>query len=182
MTIVKTTFVFLASFLSLGLQAKTSETWMLKTSHAEYTAKHLAHNTRGKSQSAKGKIECSDLCRGLLAIEMKSFDSENSNRDLHMQEITHAAQHPYVTLRLEGPRDTTQWNEKNVTGKVQLSGTEKPIQFQSLKVAKVAGELKMQATFVVSLTEFGVERPSLLGVSVDDNVELAVSGAWSSSL
>ncbi|MGI4830296.1 MAG: hypothetical protein ACRYFU_19150 [Janthinobacterium lividum] len=62
------------------------------------------HEVDGTSHTAKGKGVCKDgQCDFLLAVPVKSFDSGDTNRDLHMLQVTRGAQFPYVTVRLHLP-------------------------------------------------------------------------------
>jgi len=42
-------------------------------------------------------------CDFLIAVAVKSFDTGDSNRDLHMQQVTKAGQFPLVTVRTQLP-------------------------------------------------------------------------------
>src|SRR5208283_7635 len=48
----------------------------------------------------RGKGVCHDgQCDFLIAVAVKSFDSGDSNRDLHMVQVTRGAEFPIVTVR-----------------------------------------------------------------------------------
>ena len=54
--------------------------------------------TDGVSHSARGKGIChAGECDFLIAVPVKSFDSGDSNRDLHMLQVTRGAEFPMVT-------------------------------------------------------------------------------------
>ncbi len=168
----------LALLLLNNLHAAEIKTWSLESADAKYLAKHIAHNTQAESKSAKGKIKCDKECEALIAIEVKTFDSGNTNRDLHMQKITKAASIPYVTLKLHGPNDIKTWNKDNITANIDFAGQTNAVKFNELKVNATDTKLSTEAKFQISLTQFKVDRPSLLGVPVDDLVELEVKGDW----
>jgi hypothetical protein len=46
-------------------------------------------------------------CDFLIAVPVKSFDSGNSNRDLHMLQVTRGGQFPMITVRTRLPEDTS---------------------------------------------------------------------------
>src|SRR5215472_14245076 len=98
----KTFFVLtLSSALAL---AAGNEQWILQESTLSYHVSHPLHQTDGVSHAARGKGVCHERqCDFLIAVPVKSFDSGDSNRDLHMIQATHGAQFPMVTLRTRLP-------------------------------------------------------------------------------
>ena len=78
--------------------------WVLEQSTLSYHASHPLHNTDGVSHAARGKGVChAGQCDFLIAAPVKSFDSGDSNRDLHMIQVTRGAQFPLVTVRTRLP-------------------------------------------------------------------------------
>ncbi len=74
--------------------------WVLEQSTITYHVSHPLHQTEGVSHAAKGKGVChAGQCDFLVAVPVKSFDSGDSNRDLHMLQATRGAQFPMVTVR-----------------------------------------------------------------------------------
>jgi hypothetical protein len=65
---------------------------------------HPLHQAEGVSHAARGKGTCHDgQCDFLIAAPVKSFDSGDSNRDIHMVQATRGAQFPMVTVRTRLP-------------------------------------------------------------------------------
>src|SRR5579863_4786675 len=63
--------------------------WVLKQSTVTYHVSHPLHQTDGVSHAARGKGICHEgQCDFLIAVTVKSFDSGDSNRDLHMIQVT----------------------------------------------------------------------------------------------
>ena len=61
-----------------------------------YHVSHPLHQIDGVSHAARGKGVChAGQCDFLIAVPVKSFDSGDSNRDLHMLQVTRGAQFPY---------------------------------------------------------------------------------------
>src|ERR1700720_4105236 len=74
--------------------------WVLKQSTLTYHVSHPLHQTEGMSHAAHGKGVChSGQCEFLIAVPVKSFDSGDSNRDLHMLQVTRGGQFPMITVR-----------------------------------------------------------------------------------
>src|ERR1035437_866972 len=78
--------------------------WVLGQSTLTYHVSHPLHQSEGISHAARGKGVCHDgQCDFLIAVPVKSFDSADSNRDLHMLQVTRGAQFPMVTVRIALP-------------------------------------------------------------------------------
>src|ERR1700722_6263405 len=94
----KILIVFL--FVTLPMFAADSQ-WVLKQSTLTYHVSHKLHESEGVSHAARGKGVCHDgQCNFLIAVAVKSFDSGDSNRDLHMIQVTRGAQFPIISVRL----------------------------------------------------------------------------------
>src|SRR5690349_14152054 len=98
--ISKVLFVLLLSSLALAADSQ----WVLDQSTLTYHVSHPLHQTDGVSHAARGKGVCHEgQCDFLIAVPVKSFDSGDSNRDLHMLQVTRGAQFPMVTVRTRLP-------------------------------------------------------------------------------
>ncbi len=74
------------------------------TVHTELPGDASVAPRGGVSHAAKGKGVCTaGECNFLIAAPVKSFDSGDSNRDLHMLEVTRGAQFPMVIVRTQFP-------------------------------------------------------------------------------
>src|SRR5271168_2323499 len=90
--------------LTLPAFAQADSTWVLDQSTLTYHMSHPMHEVDGVSHAAKGKGVCHEgQCDFLLAVPVKSFDSGDSNRDLHMIQVTRGAQFPIVSVRFRLP-------------------------------------------------------------------------------
>src|SRR5580698_2389642 len=78
--------------------------WVLRQSTLTYHVAHPLHQSEGVSHAARGKGICHEgQCDFLIAAPVKSFDSGDSNRDLHMIQVTRGAEFPMVTVRTRLP-------------------------------------------------------------------------------
>src|SRR5579864_5823891 len=100
----KLLIVFL--FLALPALARAQSQWVLEKSTLTYHVSHPLHESEGTSHAARGKGVCrAGQCDFLIAAPVKSFDSGDSNRDLHMLQVARGAQFPLVTVRVRLPED-----------------------------------------------------------------------------
>jgi hypothetical protein len=83
-------------FLALPGLAAADGQWVLDQSTLTYRVSHPLHQTEGVSHAARGKGVChTGQCDFLIAVPVKSFDSGDSNRDIHMLQATRGAEFPH---------------------------------------------------------------------------------------
>src|SRR5271157_4309206 len=127
-------------FLSLALSNvfAADHTWMLKQSTLTYHVSHPLHQTDGTSHAARGKGVCHDgQCDFLIAVPVKTFDSGDSNRDLHMQQVTRGAEFPMVTVRTRLPESSAGESSVKADLEIQFAG-------QTAHYAQVVFEVKTE--------------------------------------
>src|ERR1035438_6994810 len=94
----------LSGFLALASLAGADGQWLLASSTLTYRVSHPLHQSEGVSRAARGKGVCqAGQCNFLIAVPVKSFESGDTNRDLHMVQVTHGAQFPLVSVRVSLP-------------------------------------------------------------------------------
>src|ERR1700691_4697213 len=95
-------------FVAFPARAQTDSQWLLSQSTLTYHVSHPLHQVDGVSHAARGKGVChAGQCDFLIAAPVKSFDSGDSNRDLHMIEDVRGAQFPMVVVRTHIPEAAT---------------------------------------------------------------------------
>src|ERR1700735_979011 len=137
--------------------------WILDQSTLTYHVSHPLHQSEGVSHAAKGKGVCHDgQCDFLIAVPVKSFDSGDSNRDLHMLQVTRGAQFPLVTVRTRLPDSSATSATIHADLEIQFAGQTaqyKDVAFQLLTQGK---EIRISGTIPATLTDFKIDPPSLL--------------------
>ena len=140
-----------------------------KESYLIYHLKHLFHEVEARSDSGQCMLDVDPVKKELQHVEVKvdvtSFDSGNSNRDSHAMEVIDAMSYPdahFVSSSLYNSGDTLK-----VAGKMTFHGITRDITLNAFPTWS-AGKLVVKGNFDLSLTEFQVERPSLLGIKVED--------------
>lgn len=165
---------------SLWAVAATAQKWELTDGQVTYLASHKLHDTNGLSREVKGRGQCtgSMLCDFLVAVPLKSFDSQNSNRDQHMLKVTGGAINPMVTVRL-GVNNPNLQGKTSSTAAIAFAGVELPAVPVAIETKKISDtEYTTKSDFSISLKSFGVESPSLLGMPVSDEVKIHFEGTW----
>jgi hypothetical protein len=110
-------------FLAFPRFASADSQWVLEESMLIYHVSHPLHQTEGVSHAAKGKGVChSGQCDFLIAVPVKSFDSGDSNRDLHMLQVVRGGQFPLITVRTHLPEDASSLASIPADLEIQFAG------------------------------------------------------------
>ncbi len=153
--------------------------WVLEQSTLTYHVVHPLHEVDGVSHAARGKGVCQDgQCQFLIAAPVKSFDSGDSNRDLHMLQVTLGAEHPLVTVRTMLPEATTSASTIRADLQVEFAGqtaTYKQVVFQE---KKKGNEVEITGTIPATLSDFRIPPPKLLTFPVKDEIPIDVEMKW----
>src|ERR1022692_1297735 len=113
----------LALALALPLLAGGDSQWALEQSTLTYHVSHPLHESEGVTHAARGKGVChAGQCDFLIAVPVKSFDSGDSNRDLHMLQVTRGGEFPIVTVRTRLPEDESSSATIQADLEVQFAG------------------------------------------------------------
>jgi polyisoprenoid-binding protein YceI len=158
-----------------------AQTYELVSSKIKYTVTHKFKTTQGISTKAKGKGVCEgNLCEFLVAVETKSFDSENSNRDAHMWEIMKAFSFPIISLNLNTKKFPIE--DKSLKASVTLLGQTKELDVNNLITNAQKELVKITGVVEFKLSTFNIDPPTLLTIAVEDNVPVEFETVWKKNL
>ena len=153
--------------------------WLLEQSTVTYHVSHPLHQIDGVSRAARGKGVCrAEQCDFLIAVPVKSFDSGDSNRDLHMIQAARGAQFPMVTVRVHLPADAASSATIRADLEVEFAGQTahyKQVPFQHVTQGSQA---KISGTIPASLSDFKIEPPSLLAIPTKNEIPIRVEMTW----
>jgi hypothetical protein len=165
--------------MALPIFAYGDSQWILEQSTLTYHVSHPLHQSEGVSHAAKGKGVCHDgQCDFLIAVPVKSFDSGDSNRDLHMLQVTRGAQFPLVTVRTRLPESSATSATIHADLEIQFAGQTaqyKDVAFQLLTQGK---EIRILGTIPATLTDFKIDPPTLLTMPVKNEIPIRVEMTW----
>src|ERR1700729_3406977 len=164
----KILIVFL--FVTLPMFAADSQ-WVLKQSTLTYHVSHKLHESEGVSHAARGKGVCHDgQCEFLIAVAVKSFYSGDSNRDLHMIQVTRGAEFPLVTVRTRLPESDATASTIDADLEIQFAGQTVQYKKVPFKVEKQSGETHITGIIPATLSDFKIDPPSLLTMPVKNDI------------
>ena len=169
----------LAVVLALPLLTGGDSQWVLEQSTLSYHVSHPLHESEGVSHAAHGKGVChSGQCEFLIAVPVKSFDSGDSNRDLHMLQVTRGGQFPMITVRTRLPEGAAGNATILVDLDIQFCGENAMYKQVPFEQATRDGATRIVGTIPATLAAFKIDPPSLLAIPVKNELPVRVEMAW----
>jgi len=166
--------------LSLPRLFAADHQWILKQSTLTYHVSHPLHESEGVSHAARGKGLCHEgQCEFLIAVLVKSFDSGDSNRDLHMIQVTRGAEFPIVTVRTRLPESASESATVKADLEIQFAGQTAQYKQVPFRLETHGNETKISGTIPAILTDFKIDPPSLLTLPVKNEIPVRVEMTWS---
>jgi hypothetical protein len=171
----------LIALLLLALPAfgGSDSQWVLEQSSLTYHVSHPLHESEGVSHAARGKGVChAGQCDFLIAVAVKSFDSGDSNRDLHMVQVTRGAQFPIVAVRTRLPESAAASATINADLEIQFAGQTAQYKQVPFKLETHGGETHITGTIPATLSDFKIDPPSLLTMPVKNEIPVRIDMTW----
>lgn len=144
-----------------------------------YKLIHKLHEVVGTAKPSGGMAVL--FTDGTLKVQVranvKDFDSGNSNRDAHMQEVTESAKFPFIEVKgkangVKLPESYPATVPVTLEAEVIFHGVKQTMNVPMKVTFTSAKEATAEGTFDISLEAYKIERPSLLMVKVDDKLVL----------
>ena len=159
--------------------AQTPGNWVLEQSSLNYHMVHPMHQVDGVSHAAKGKGVCqAGFCDFLIAVPVKTFDSGDTNRDLHMLQVTRGAQFPVVTVRFRIPEAAVEAPHFACDLEVQFAGNTAHYAQVPFEQSISGQSHHIRGVIPSTLTDFKIEAPSFLTLPVRNEIPVRVDATW----
>jgi hypothetical protein len=169
----------LAIALVLALAAGGDSQWVLERSSLTYHVSHPLHESEGVSHAARGKGVChAGECDFLIAVPVKSFDSGDTNRDLHMIQVTRGGQFPVITVRTRLPESAAGSGTIRADLEIEFAGQAVTYKQVALERSTREGATRITATIPATLSEFKIDPPTLLAIPVKNEMPVRVDMTW----
>jgi hypothetical protein len=165
--------------LPIAAHAQQDPSWTLDQSTLAYHMSHPMHEVDGVSHAARGKGVChAGQCDFLIAAPVKSFDSGDSNRDLHMIQVTRGAQFPIVTVRLRLPEAALGSAMLDCDLEIEFAGNTG--HYGHVQFHQTIEGAAHHITGVVpsTLTDFKIDAPSFLTIPIKNAIPVRVDLLW----
>jgi hypothetical protein len=176
---MKKTLLMAFAFLAFSALAIADSQWVLQQCTLTYHVSHPLHQSEGVSHAARGKGVChAGQCDFLIAVPVKSFDSGDSNRDIHMVQVTRGAEFPMVIVRTRLPESAAASATVNADLEIQFAGQTAQYKQVPFKLVMQGGETRLTGTIPATLTDFKIDPPSLLTLPVKNDIPVRVEMTW----
>lgn len=150
----------------------------LARSAISYTGSAPLHDWTGTSRSVSGEVTFSTVDPSGASVRISapvtSFDSGNATRDRKMHSLTDADTHPRVVFEARAV-EVTSWNGEQgrwrLRGSLTFAGRRGTVESEAA-VRWRGGRLTAEGAFSISLTAYHVERPSIVGFPIGDEIEI----------
>jgi|ERR1019366_1961928 hypothetical protein len=153
--------------------------WLLEEGTLTYHVSHPLHQMEGISHAARGKGVCdAGQCDFIIAVPVKSFDSGDSNRDLHMLQATRGAQFPLVSVRTRLPETAFASVTIHVDLEIQFAGQTAQYKEVPFQLVTQGNQIRISGTIPAKLSDFKIDPPSLLSITVKNEIPVRVDMTW----
>jgi hypothetical protein len=168
--------------LGVPVAAQTDQSWTLAQSTLTYHMSHPIHEVDGVSHAARGKGVChAGQCDFLVAAAVKSFDSGDSNRDLHMLQTTRGAEFPIVTVRFRLAQTSLSASSLDCDLEVQFAGNTAHYSHVAFRQTVDGTHHHITGTIPSTLTDFKIPPPTFLTMPIKNEIPVRVDMTWNPS-
>ena len=132
------------------------------------------HDWVGISESAEADFSYNELAQTgsvRVSVMLESFDSKLSSRDSNMLFYTEAIDYPEVIFK--STKITIQADSAYIEGELTFHGITKKLATSARMFTEENPQIS--GSFSVNLSDYNVERPSLLFVKIDDEIRIEYS-------
>ena len=169
----------LLGFLVLAPLSGADGQFVLVSSTLTYHVSHPLHQSEGVSHAARGKGVCQGgQCNFLIAVPVKSFQSGDSNRDLHMLQVTRGAQFPLVSVRVSLPEAALSSESIRCDVEIEFAAQTAKYKDVAFQAVKKGNETQIAGSIPATLSDFKIEPPSLLAIPVKNEMSVRVDMTW----
>ncbi len=153
--------------------------WTLQQSTLSYHVSHPLHTADGISHAARGKGVCNGTtCDFLIAVPVKSFESGDSNRDLHMLQVTRGAQYPMVTVRTEIPETVLVTGTVRADLQIQFAGQTMEYKQVPMQLVVNGAQAHITGTIPATLSDYKIDPPTLLTIPIKNDIPVHLDMTW----
>ena len=172
-------FLVAVLFAALPLFAQSDSQWVLAQSTLSYHMSHPMHEVDGVSHAAKGKGTChAGHCDFLIAVPVKTFDSGDTNRDLHMLETTRGAQFPMVVVRTQFEQTDSSSSPIYADLEVQFAGQTAHYAHVAFERITQGNQVHITGPIPATCADFKIDRPTFLTVPIKNEIPVRIDLTW----
>ncbi len=164
--------------LALALSLAAPQVWNLDAARSKvsYHLVHKLHEFTGTNNGhLKGKAQVTDDGTALVQITglCKDFSSGNGNRDEHMMETVEAEKFPSISTKAKMAVPAGGDGDGKAKVQMNLHGQNETVEVP-LHVSVSGNSAHVTGEYDTSVEGFGIKRPTLLFVPIDDKMKITV--------
>ena len=143
-------------------------------SSISYSGTHFLHNWDATNENISGLIELNDNQTSKIGViaKVKDFKSGNSSLDSNSYRVLDALRIPNIVFRSSEIVDSL--DVINVSGTISFHGIEKDLNVL-LDKSTENDNISLTGKFIIYLSDFNVERPSLLLQKINNEIEIQIN-------
>lgn len=165
--------------LSVHVMARADSQWVLEKSSLTYRVVHPLHEVEGVSHAARGKGVChAGQCDFLIAARVDSFNSGDTNRDLHMLQVSRGGQFPMIMVRTHIPETASTATTIRADLEIQFARQTAHYSQVPFKLVTQGNEIHITGTIPATLTDFKIDPPKLLTIPIKNEIPVQVDMTW----
>lgn len=153
------------------------ETFALDPAHSavRFHVTHKLHEVDGRATEMEGKavVAADGRILAMVRVPVARLDTAEGNRDANLRAVMESGKYPFVVFKGVGaplkPAAAGKPISLELAGELELHGVKHPMTVPVELELAPDGSAHVRGTFHVSLDAYGVERPALLFVKIDDD-------------
>jgi len=166
-----------------SIQPADAQTRILTSSREHssmsYRVIHPMHSMEAVSNEVVVRMMCDSTGRTIggvrAVVDVMTFNSGNSNRDSHAMEVVDALTYPEA--KFSSTAIAPSGDSLAVRGMLQFHGVTREITAWGRAVT-TADTIVVSAQFAISMTDFKIDRPSLLMIPVQDTIRFSLTAGF----
>ena len=140
-------------------------------SKINYYGNHFLHKWSSQNNNVSGLIQVNNnfITNIGVVAKVEDFKSGNSSLDSNSYRVLEALKYPNIIFK---SLSVTSINgQSNIKGLIEFHGVEKNIDV-NVKLTTIENTTQMNGEFTINLSDFSVDRPSLLLQKIDNQITI----------
>ena len=166
----------LVILFSFFLSLLNASSFRIENSLITYFGVHYLHKWEGSTSDVNGVVsynKASEQYECSISVPLSTFSSGNDNRDSNM--LVYCKAFDFPNINFQSTSIKVQENTLEIEGRIEFAGQEKEIKTRAKLNSLDNNLFSIEGELDILLSEFEVERPSLLFVEIEDLVKIKYS-------
>jgi polyisoprenoid-binding protein YceI len=175
--LMKMSVLILLTGLFMSLAVADPTTYLL-TGKVTYQAKAPIGQWQGSNTALDGQLNWdaqSGEVSGQICVTLAAWSSGEPLKDRHTQEMFQVDQFPKGCFSVSGIQGDVASGQITLLGLLELHGVKHDLSIPGT-FQQQSGTLIFDGNFSTNVTDWGMKRPSMLGMTVADEVQVQVHG------